>query len=144
MVSGHGGSTNQDKEEHERLRKLFGFGHAGDAVPIVDPEDVKVVWEIDQESVKGHPQGNVAIGMEIFRRACKPAANVPAVTYRTGQICILRLIQPDVMDPLIQDKPKAVFRAAAEIPMEWMGVGTPRHGLPFDAEDFLRRVREAA
>jgi hypothetical protein len=36
-----------------------------------------------------------------------------------------------------------VFRAAAEIPMEWMGVGIVRRGLPFDPDDFLRRVREA-
>ena len=134
----------QDMEEQERLRELFGFGRAGEPVPQVDPEDVKAVWEVGQESVKENPQGNVAIGAEIFRRACKPGANVPAVTYRTGQIGILRLIQPDVMDPLIQEKPKAVFRAAAEIPMEWIGVGIVRHGLPFDPDDFVRRVREVA
>jgi hypothetical protein len=130
-----------DNAEQQRLMELFGYGRAGEPVPAVDPEDVTVVWEIGQESVKGHPQGNVAIGMEIFRRACKPAANVPAVTYRTGQIGILKLIQPEVMDPLVQDKPKAVFRAAAEIPMDWIGGGV-RRGLPFDVDDFLRRVRE--
>ena len=134
----------RDTHEHERLRELFGLGRAGEPVPEVDPEDVKVVWEVGQESAKENPQGNVAIGVEIFRRACKPGANVPAVTYRTGQIGILRLIQPDVMDPLIQEKPKAVFRAAAEIPMEWIGVGIVRHGLPFDPDDFVRRVREVA
>lgn len=57
---------------------------------------------------------------------------------------MLRLIRPDVMDPLLQDKPEVVFRAAAEIPMEWMGVGIVRQGLPLDAEEFLRLVREAA
>ena len=97
-----------DTQEHERLRELFGLGRAGEPVPQVDPEDVKVVWEVGQESVKENPQGNVAIGVEIFRRACKPGANVPAVTYRTGQIGILRLIQPDVMDPLIQEDRKSV------------------------------------
>lgn len=133
-----------DMEEQERIREMFGLGRAGEPVPVVDPEDVKAVWEIGQESVKENPQANVAIGVEIFRRACKPGANVPAVTFRAGQIGILRRIQPDVMDPLIQDKPKAVFRAAAEIPMEWLGVGIVRHGLPFDPDDFVRRVREAA
>jgi hypothetical protein len=132
-----------DNAEQQRLMDLFGYGRAGEPVPVVDPEDVKVVWEIGQESVKDHPQGNVAIGMEIFRRACKPAANVPAVTYRTGQIGILKLIQPDVIDPLLHDKLEAVFRAAAEIPMEWIGAGG-RRGLPFDPDDFVRRVREAA
>jgi hypothetical protein len=28
--------------------------------------------------------------------------------------------------------------------MEWMGVGIVRQGPPFDFEDFMRRVREAA
>jgi hypothetical protein len=37
-----------------------------------------------------------------------------------------------------------VFRAAAQIPMEWIGVGITRRGLPFDFDDFMRRVREAA
>lgn len=132
-----------DMEEQERIRKMFGIGRAGEPVPQVDPEDVKAVWEIGQESVKENPQGNVAIGLEIFRRACKPGANVPAVTYRTQQIGMLQLIRPDVVDPLLQAKPEAVFRAAAEIPMEWLGVGIVRHGLPFDPDDFVRRVREA-
>lgn len=133
-----------DTQEHERLRELFGLGRAGEPVPQVDPEDVKAVWEIGQESVKGHSQGGIVIGMEIFRRACKPAADVPAVIYRMQQLSLLKLIQPNVMDPLLQDKPEALFRAAAEIPMEWMGVGIVRHGLPFDPDDFVRRVREAA
>jgi hypothetical protein len=131
-----------DNAEQQRLMDLFGYGRAGERVPEVDPEDLRAVWEIGQETVKDH-QGNVAIGIEIFRHACKPGANIAAVTYRSGQIGILRLIQPDVMDPLIQDKPEAVFRAAAKIPMEWIGAGV-RHGLPFDGDDFVRRVREAA
>jgi hypothetical protein len=133
----------QAMEENERIREMFGFGRAGEQVPAVDPADVKAVWEVGQESIKGCPTGGVAIGVEIFRRACKLGANVPAVTYRTRNIDMLRLIRPDVMDPLLQDKREAVFRAAAEIPMEWMGVGVVRHGLPFDVDDFLRRVREA-
>jgi hypothetical protein len=133
-----------DTVEQERLRELFGFGRPGEPVPQVDPGDVKAVWEVGQESVKEHPQGSVAIGVEIFRRACKPGANVPAVTYRTQQIGILQLIWRDVMDPLLQARLDAVFRAAAEIPMEWIGVGIVRHGLPFDPDDFVRRVREAA
>jgi hypothetical protein len=37
-----------------------------------------------------------------------------------------------------------VFRAAAQVPMEWIGVGVVRQGLPFDLEDFMRRVSGAA
>jgi hypothetical protein len=132
-----------DTQEHERLRKLFGHGRAGEPVPEANPADVKAVWEIGQESVKHHPEGGVAIGMEIFRGACKPGADVPAVTYRTQQLGMLKMIWPDVMNPLLQDKPEAVFKATAEMPLEWMGVGIDRGGLPFDPDDFLRRVREA-
>ena len=49
---------------------------------------------------------------------------------------------PDVMEPLIQEKLEAVLKAAAEIPMEWIGL-TVHHGWTFDPEDFVRRVREA-
>jgi hypothetical protein len=134
----------QDIEhEHERIRVMFGLGRDGEAVAVVDPEDLKAVWEVGQETVKGHPQGNVAIGLEIFRRACKPGTNVSAVIYRMQLIRMRQKMQPDIMDPLLQDKPEAVFRAAAEIPMEWIGVSKVRHGLPYDFDDFLRRVRES-
>jgi hypothetical protein len=132
----------RDTEERERIREMFGLGRAGEPVPQVDPEDIKAVWKLDQEVKKDHPGLKVAIGVEIFERACKHGANVRAVTYRTQHIGMLQLILPDLMDPLLQDKPEAVFRAAAEIPIEWMGVGIVRDGLPFDLEDFVRRVRE--
>jgi hypothetical protein len=45
--------------------------------------------------------------------------------------------------PLIKDKLDAVLEAASDIPMEWIGRGV-RHGLPFDADDFVRRVREVS
>lgn len=134
----------QDAQEKERIREMFGFGRAGEPVPQVDAEDVKAVWEIGQKTVKENPGKNVAVGVEIFRHACKPGANLPAVTYRAQHIHMLQMIQADVMDPLLREKPEAVFRAAAEIPMEWMAVGTPRRGLPFDPDEFVRRVREAA
>src|SRR5689334_11698097 len=130
-----------DLAEQERLREMFGFGRPGEPVPVVDPEDAKAVWEVGQECAKTNPEGNFAIGMEVFRRACKPGANVPAVSYRVQQISMLQLIQPDVIDPLLHDKLEAVFHAAAEIPMEWMGIGTMRRGLPFDPDDFMRPVR---
>ena len=35
----------------------------------------------------------------------------------------------------------ALFRAAAQTSMEWIGVGIERQGLPFDMDEFLRRAR---
>jgi hypothetical protein len=134
----------EDTMEHERIREMFGLGRAGEPVPEVDPADVKAVWEVGLDSAKHHPEGGIAIGVEIFKRACKPGADVPAVTYRTQQLSMLKMIRPDVMDPLLQNKPEAVFKATAEIPLEWLGLGIVRGGLPFDPDDFLRRVNEAA
>ena len=48
------------------------------------------------------------------------------------------------MEPLIQDKLDTVFQAAAQIPMEWIGVGIVPHGWAFDPDEFIRRANEAA
>ena len=115
---------------------LFG-GVAGEQVPAADSEDVKAAWALTREVEKTHPGRQVGIGTEIFERTCRPGADIQAVFYRASMITMLLRVAPELQDQL-----DAVFRAAAEIPMEWMGVGTPRRGFPFDAEDFMRRVRE--
>ena len=46
--------------------------------------------------------------------------------------------------PELQDKLDVVFLTAATIPMEWIGVGVVRKGLPFDIEEFMRRVSGTA
>jgi hypothetical protein len=117
-------------------------GQAGQPVPQVDPLDIKAVWQIGKETMESHPGQNVGIGVEFFERACKPGANIPAVTYRAGMIAMFQRVAPELLDPLLQDKLDAVFQATAEIPMEWIGAGV-RSGFPFDPDDFLRRVREA-
>ncbi len=45
----------QDIEENERIRKLFGFGRAGEPVPTVDPEDVKAIWGLSSEFERKNP-----------------------------------------------------------------------------------------
>jgi hypothetical protein len=132
------------QQEHERIRERLGCGRAGEPVPEVDPSDVKAVWDVGQEVKKTHPGCNVGIGVEVFKAHCKPGANIMATTYRANMIAMLQLVTPELVNPLVQDKLDAVFQTAATIPMEWMGVGIPRRGLPFDADEFVRRVREAA
>jgi len=135
----------QDMEEHERIRKLFGFGGAGEPVPTVDPEDVKAVWELFSDFEREHPGRPGAVGIEIFKRACSPGADIQAIIYRTQMMWVVRHASPEALAPWTKDDrlDDAVFRAIAETPMEWMGVGVPRQGLPFDADDFIRRLREA-
>jgi len=135
----------QDMEEHERIRKLFGFGGAGEPVPTVDPEDVKAVWELFSDFEREHPGRPGAVGIEIFKRACSPGADIQAIIYRTQMMWVVQHASPEALAPWTKDErlDDAVFRAIAETPMEWMGVGVPRQGLPFDADDFIRRLREA-
>jgi hypothetical protein len=117
-------------------------------VPAVDPKDIKTVWEKSRDLEKRKPAGQLrasagATGVACLKRICKPGADVMAVSYRAGMIEMFRYAAPELMDPLLPDKLDVVFLAAAEIPMEWIGVGVPRQGFPFDADDFIRRVREA-
>jgi hypothetical protein len=135
----------QDMEEQERLRQLFGFGCAGEAVSTVDPKDVKAVWELSSDFEREHPGRPGAVGIELFKGVCSPGADIPAITYRTQMMWVVQHASPEALAPWTKDNQltDAVFRAIATVPMEWMGVGIPRRGLPFDAEDFLRRVREA-
>lgn len=65
-------------------------GQAGQPVPQVDPLDIKAVWQIGKETMESHPGQNVGIGVEFFERACKPGANIPAVTYRAGMIAMFQ------------------------------------------------------
>jgi hypothetical protein len=129
-------------QQHERLRKLFGHGCAGEPVPRVDPADMRALWDFAEDSRRTHPDGGTMIGVYVLLDQCKPGTNVPAVNYRVNKIEMLRRILPDIMERLIQGKLDAVLRAASEIPMEWIGA-TVHHGLTFDLDDFVRRVREA-
>ena len=136
----------QDMEEQERLRVLFGFGRAGEPVSTVDPKDVKAVWELSIDFEREHPGRPGAVGIEIFKAACSPGANIQAIIHRTQMLWVVQHASREALAPWTKDDQLAdeVFRAIATVPMEWMGVGVPRQGLPFDADDFLRRVREAA
>lgn len=83
----------------------------------------------------------MAIGLCGLNARCKPSADISAVTYRAGMIGILQRAAPAMIEPLIAEKSSAVFLAAAEIPMEWLGQEI-RQGFPFDVDEFLSRVRE--
>jgi hypothetical protein len=131
----------EDLMDESEIKRLWA-GVAGETVPRVDPSDVKALWELGQGVKKSHPEGGIAIGVALFNECCKPGANVPAVRYRVSMLGMLQYVAPEIINPLIQDKLDAVFLAAAEIPMEWLGEGV-REEFPFDADDFVRRVGAA-
>ena len=69
--------ADMEEQKQQRIRKLFGFGRPGEAVPTVDPEDVKAVWECSSEFERENPGRQRAVGIEIFKRACSPGAKHP-------------------------------------------------------------------
>src|SRR6266849_790719 len=102
------------------FEKFFG-GKAGEPVPKVHPSDMKALWTLGEDTKKRHPEGGVAIGVNLMEASCKPGANVMAISYRASWIGMLQHLDKEVMDPLMRDKLDAVLMAASEIPMAWIG-----------------------
>jgi hypothetical protein len=139
-----------NKQVREEAPPLFG-GKAGEPVPEVDPEDLKRVWQVYDVVKKEHPGEQFAIDQLVIQQTCKPGANVRAVSYRAGLLGLIlmpivegRTIAGEKLAPWIKDGQldDAVFHAAAQVPMEWMGVGIVTQGPPFDVDELVRRVRE--
>jgi hypothetical protein len=119
-------------------------GKPGEPVPAVDPEDVKTVWQIGRDVQANHPGQNVAVGADLMKHACKPGANIDAVSYRSSLVWLVNQIAPEQLARFTREgqPDDAVFHAAAKVPAEWMGVGMVRESLPFDVNEFLRLCGE--
>lgn len=125
----------------DATQQPFNFGgKPGEPVPEVDPEDLKALWQQQQEVQAMHP-GQHATGIDVMKAVCKPGANVKAVWYRMSMFGLLTMAAKEQTSPWIKggEPLDVVFRIIANIPMEWIG-HTPREGLPFDVEEFFRRL----
>jgi hypothetical protein len=91
-----------------------------------------------------HSGQNVAVGLDLMKQACKPEADIQAVSCRASLLWMMSQIAPEQIAPFMRDgqPDDSVFRAAAKIPVEWMGVGIVREGPPFDVNEFLRLCGE--
>ncbi len=109
-------------------------------VPAVDPEKVKAAWEWQMQMERDHPGKLCAVAGAGYS---KPDASVRAIGYRATILWIVYHATPEAFAPWTKrdQLDEAVFHAIAEVPMEW--IDGPREGLPFDFEDFMRRVNEA-
>ncbi len=114
-------------------------GHPGEPVPEVNPEDLKATWEFLEKLQAEHPGEQVATETGVVESLCKPGAQVQVVYYRSTVIWMMTQFAPEQIAPFIKDgQPTgAVYRAAAKVPLEWMGVEIARHILPFDVNEFL-------
>ena len=119
-------------------------GEPGEPVPEVDPEDLKAVWQFQREVETKHgSQG--AIGIDLMKQVCAPGADIQAIYYRTTFTWMTTQIAPEQIAPFTRDgqPTDSVFRVAAKVPLEWMGVGIVRQGPPFDVNEFVRLCNES-
>jgi hypothetical protein len=123
----------------ESIPELDGFiGKPGEAVPAVDPADLKAVWAYQQETAARYPQGGVFTGMGVLKHLCSPGADVRAVWYRS---MMLGLLERMLESAWPGGKPsEAAFTVTSRMELKWMGVGVPSRGLPFDVGEFLGQV----
>lgn len=110
------------------LESSFGGLRDGDRVPVVDPPDLRRVWEFYRFVVAAYPRpaGSVegahsaepTLGFhaDLIAEQCNPGANAGAVLFRTGMIGLLlkhRLLAPWQHGTRIDD---AVFQVGATFP----------------------------
>jgi hypothetical protein len=128
----------------------------GEAVPAVDSQDLKIVWEMVQE--RGE---RVATSMGVFGAACSPGANVLAVWYRAVRVIwVLKMLNEASQSPVGEPgrqfqfpaswrnilpggKPNdAVFKAAAKIPLVWESMEPGERNLRFDLDDLIQQIQD--
>lgn len=114
----------------------------GDSVAAVSPEDLRSVWKLIQETKAQHPGGCVSIGNTVYQSVCSPGADVMAVWYRASMLSMFQIIPEFPLNKWTHDGEfdDAVFQVAATFPMENILAGVTREGLPFDLEEFVKRI----
>lgn len=114
------------------------FGNPGEPVAEVAPEDLKTFWRESRKLQAKFPGQHVSFSPKAIAWT---GADALAVWYRSSMILVLNRVAQERMSPWIKDEEvsDAVFQTMATIPMEWIG-HTEREGLPFDVEEFFRRL----
>ena len=118
------------------------FGNAGESVADVDPDDLKT-FSVETRDLRARHHGQ-QVSFSGAKSIGNPRVN-SQVWYRSSMIWVLMQIAQEQLAPWIKSEEVSdvVFRTMATIPMEWIGT-TERQCLPFDVEEFFRRLREGA
>ena len=113
-------------------------------VATVNPADLRRVWAICHGEQSRTPDQQFAIGLNSFKVACSPGADVHAVWYRAvllellgGRMGLLsRWLHNGELD-------NSVFTVAANA-IKRLQVGEVHEGLPFDVQELLKQIDEQA
>lgn len=118
-------------------------GMPGEPVPQVNPEDLKILWRTQQELQARHPGLQAVAGRDLAQRICTEGAATDAVGYRMSLLWLLSQIASAQFAAFLKNGEPidAAFRAAANVPAEWMGEGITQQA-PFDVDEFLRLCGE--
>lgn len=121
---------------------LFG-GKAGEAVPEVNPEDLKSLWKLQHDRGAMHLGREHAIGIDVAQQICKAGADMQALFYRSTLLWLMERMASEQFAPFTKDGQPidAAFSAAAKVPAEWMG-GEIRQRPPFNPDEFVRLCNE--
>jgi hypothetical protein len=114
---------------------------AGD-VPAVKPNDLKNVWRLFGGMKAHNPGQSEATGDSVYKSVCSPGADARSVWYRASMLALTIKMRPDLLPRWIRDgqPDHAVFEVAATFPMGKMRTGIVREGLPFDVQEFVKRI----
>jgi hypothetical protein len=92
-----------------------------------------------------HRGQRVSIGVDFYKRACSPQADVGAVFSR---VSVLGRVQHEAEAghfrfPWIHDgePEEVVFKIVASIPMVELQPGVVQEGLPIDVEELIRQIK---
>ena len=129
-------------------------------VPVVNPADVKVMWDVRCDAETRHPGELVATANGVI--PCSPGADMRAVSYRTAMLSLLFHICKTAKEapaPKSEgaerfekhverlekwqtgDRLDVLFKVIATIPLHWLDDEGPST-LPFDIEEFIRQVEQ--
>ena len=121
------------------------LGSPGEPVPAVDADDLQAAYKLlTDPALRPSAGGSGTVSMYAFERACKPGANLAAVTFRAIMLQVLPMMVRGQASALLPNEGRfdeKAFGEFASFPMTWLPVGAPPNAMPFDVEEFLRRVK---
>lgn len=104
------------------------------------------MWNFQDDFQARHPGQSVAVSASSYQQVLRSGANADAVWYRLSVFRVVQLITKTgaAQLPWLPDsKPsEAVFKALAVVPMQFLAVGKPASGFPFDVDEFSKLVDE--